>query len=43
MPGTYQLILAMYDENKQERLSFYDENGNEIGDFVDLGQVTIHE
>lgn len=40
-PGTYELILAMYDVQKDERLSLYDANGNEVGDFVSLGQITV--
>lgn len=40
-PGDYNLILAMYDVKNNERLSFYDANGNEAGDFLDLGKITI--
>ncbi len=42
-PGTYALILAMYDVAANERLSFYDTNGNEAGDFLNLGNLTITE
>jgi hypothetical protein len=40
-PGTYDLILAMYDTQANERLSFYDANGNEAGDFLNLGKIEI--
>ncbi len=40
-PGTYDLILAMYDVEHKERLSIYDPTGKEIGDFLQLGQVEI--
>ncbi len=39
--GTYELILAMYDIQNNERLSLYDPKGNEMGDFVSLGQVLV--
>jgi hypothetical protein len=39
--GTYALILAMYDVHANERLSFYDANGNEAGDFLNLGNIEI--
>lgn len=42
-PGTYDLILAMYDAQANERLSFYDANGNEAGDFLNLGKIEIKE
>ena len=42
-PGSYDLILAMYDAEANERLSFYDANGNEAGDFLNLGKITITE
>lgn len=40
-PGTFDLILAMYDVKSGERLSLYDPVGSELGDLVNLGQVTI--
>jgi hypothetical protein len=40
-PGAYDLILAMYDVNKNERLSLYDASGNEAGDLIALGAVKI--
>lgn len=40
-PGTYDLILAMYDVSNGERLSLYDTDGKEITDFVPLGHVII--
>ena len=40
-PGEYDLILAMYDAQANERLSFYDANGNEAGDFINLGRVSV--
>ena len=39
--GSYDLILAMYDVQANERLSFYDANGNEAGDFLNLGKIEI--
>jgi hypothetical protein len=39
--GNYDLILAMYDAQANERLSFYDANGNEAGDFLNLGKIKI--
>lgn len=42
-PGQYDLILAMYDAQANERLSFYDANGNEAGDFLNLGKIQITE
>lgn len=42
-PGSYDLILAMYDVRANERLSFYDANGNEAGDFLNLGKFEITE
>ncbi len=42
-PGAYDLILAMYDAQANERLSFYDANGAEAGDFLNLGKVEIKE
>lgn len=41
--GEYELILAMYDAAKRERLSLYGANGEEVGDFVSLGNVEIRE
>jgi hypothetical protein len=41
--GEYDLILAMYDAQVGERLSFYDEGGSDAGDFINLGRVTIRE
>lgn len=41
--GAYDLILAMYDVQANERLSFYDANGNEAGDFLNLGKIEIAE
>lgn len=41
LPGTFELILAMYDGKNNERLSLYDAEGNEVGDFVSLGQIEI--
>lgn len=41
--GVYDLILAMYDAQTNERLSFYDANGNEAGDFLNLGKIEITE
>lgn len=38
---SYDLILAMYDVQNNERLSFYDANGNEAGDFVSLGKIEV--
>lgn len=42
-PGTYDLILAMYDIERNERLSLYGNDGNEVGDFVPLGKIEIKE
>ncbi|MBI4675297.1 MAG: hypothetical protein HY741_26945 [Chloroflexi bacterium] len=39
--GAYDLILAMYDVQANERLSYYDANGNEAGDFINLGKIRI--
>ncbi|HZQ08717.1 MAG TPA: hypothetical protein VFD70_19195 [Anaerolineae bacterium] len=39
--GEYDFILAMYDVNSNERLSLYDANGTEVGDFVDLGKIRV--
>ncbi len=39
--GEYELILAMYDVQNNERLSLYGNDGNEVGDFVPLGHITI--
>lgn len=39
--GEYELILAMYDVQANERLSFYDAQGNEAGDFINLGKIVI--
>ncbi len=40
-PGKYQLILALYNAERAERASLYDPNGNEAGDFVSLGEITV--
>lgn len=40
-PGTYDLILALYDVDNGERMSLYDALGNDVGDFVSLGQVRV--
>jgi hypothetical protein len=42
-PGTFELILAMYDVQNNERLSLYDAQGSEIGDFISLGKVEIQD
>jgi len=40
-PGSYDVILAMYDAKSGERLSLFDAKGSEVGDFVSLGKIEI--
>lgn len=40
-PGAYELILAIYDAQNGERVSLYDAVGNEVGDFLSLGEVRV--
>lgn len=42
-PGNYTLIVALYDEQTGERVSLFDANGNEVTDFVDLGEIKIKD
>lgn len=42
-PGEYDLILAMYNAKDGERLSLYDANGSEIGDFLPLGKIAVEK
>lgn len=40
-PGTYTLLLALYDANTGDRLNLSSSTGSELGDFLDLGSITL--
>jgi 4-amino-4-deoxy-L-arabinose transferase-like glycosyltransferase len=40
-PGQYQLLMGMYDPETLERLPVYDASGQEAGDTISLGSITI--
>jgi hypothetical protein len=41
--GEYDLILAMYDAQTQDRAAIFDASGKEMGDFVVLEKTEIGE
>ena len=40
-PGTYRVIVGMYDPETGERLIWADDHGKEIGDSILIDQVQI--
>jgi hypothetical protein len=40
-PGTYTIIVGMYDASTAERLSVFDAGGHFLGDHVELSEVSL--
>ncbi len=40
-PGSYDLILAMYDARSGDRVNLFDSGGSNVGDFIALGKIQV--